>query len=171
MIPGRDRISELVIVLERLTGYYHQLTALAREKLTAMGRNDLDALRVITESEEALIRSVQEQDGLRRQILELVGRAFGIAPQLARRMTASQWLQRLEPNRRAEFESAVKLMRTAGAELSEANRVAGLVAAQVLTHLREVFTAISGASDRSEVYAPSGRMPTPGARVIFEATV
>src|SRR5512145_2113062 len=118
--PGR--LSELATVLERMAGLYGELTVLANDKVAHMGKGDLAALRTDVAREEALVRKSQEQDGLRRQLLEIIGRGYGIAAQAARRMTASQLLQRLEPAKRWELELAVGRLRTAARELAEANR-------------------------------------------------
>jgi hypothetical protein len=170
MSGASDRISELCIVLDRLSGLYDELAGMAREKVMHMGRADLAALREDVSREEGLVRKAQEQDGLRRQLLELIGKGLGIAPQIARRMTSSQLLLRMEPGRRPEVERVVRKLRKAASALSEANRVTGLVSAQVLTHLREVFAAISRPDDGPVVYTPTGRTTPGGARRIFETT-
>lgn len=170
MTTSADRLSELRVVLDRLTGLYAELTALARDKVAHMARADVAALRAEVAREEGLVRKAQEQDGLRRQLLELIGKGFGVAGPVARRMTATQLLRRVDEGRRAEIERSVQGIRRAAAELSEANRVAGLVSAQVLSHMREVFAAISRVDDAPAVYTPHGRAAQGGARRIFETT-
>jgi hypothetical protein len=170
MTSSSDRISELAVLLDRIAGTYRELSALAREKVTQMGAADILALRANADREKELVRKAQEQDGLRRQLMEIIGRGWGMGAQSARRMTASQLLQRVEASQRGEIERAVKNLRQSSGELSEAHRTAGLVASAVLTHLREVFAAISRLDDAPNVYAPNGRVSPGGARRIFEAT-
>ena len=167
--PG-DLLSELGVLLERLTRLYQELAGVARDMVTHMGWADMDALHADVAREEALIRQAQEQDGLRRQLLELIGNGYGVAPMVARRMTSSQLLRRVDPGRRPELEQIIRRLRRAAAELSEANRLTGLASSQVLTHMRELFAAMSRAEDAPAVYTRSGRTALSGTRRIFETT-
>lgn len=165
-----DRLSELMLVFNGLAEHYRELAALAQRKVTLIGKADLASLSAVVTREEAVIPMLQRLEGLRRQLLEWIGRSYGMSPQASRRMSASQLLQRVEPSRRAELERVVQELRRAASDLSEANRIAGLVSAQVLTHLREIFTAISRLDEPHAVYAPSGRRLASASRTLFETT-
>lgn len=163
-----DRLGELIVVLDRLAGLYRDLAAIARRKLGHMARADSEALNMGVALEEELTRTARAQEGLRGQLMELVGRGYGMAPQSARGMSATQLLERAPATCRLDLERSVRRLREAALELMEANRVARLVAQEVLTHLRHVFAAIGAGSESAEVYSPHGRVPEGGSRRIFE---
>ncbi len=167
---ANQRLPGLLVVLDRLTELQRELLSLIREKIQQMRSGNTEGLRACTVREESLVKTIQEQEGLRRQLMEAIGRGYGINPQVARRMPTRQLAERIQGNLRAKFLGAVGRLRGVAGEVVELNRVAALIAQQVLHHLRCVFEAVSASGGRPDTYSPHGRALPSRNRQLFELT-
>ena len=164
------RPSELLLAMERLTELHTRLLSLIHEKIEHMRAGSAERLQACTAGEESLLETIGEQEGLRRQLADDLGRGLGIDPQVARRMPARQLADDPDDRRRAEFANAVERLRGVVGKVADANRVATLIAQQVLGHLRCVFEAVATPDEQPAIYSPHGRMVTSGTRRLFEMT-
>ena len=73
-----ERMGELLVVLDRLAELHRELLSLIRDKIEHMRSADTDRLRAATVREESLLQIIGEQEGLRRQLMDAIGRGYGI---------------------------------------------------------------------------------------------
>jgi hypothetical protein len=167
---GKDRVDDLVHLLDGLTQLHDELLTVVHDKLDQMRAGSIEGMQTCAQREEALVACIAEQEGLRKQLLDVIGRGFGAAPQRARNWTASELADRLiEPQRGVLLEAARRL-RTSIAEVARANRMAGLVAQEVLKHFRHIFTAVAGGSATQPAgYSPRGDVVSVINRALFDA--
>lgn len=162
------RSSELLLVLERLTELHTRLLRLIHEKIEHMRAGDAERLQACAASEEFLIKTIGEQEGLRRQLTDDLGRGWGIEPQAARRMSARQLGDTIDDRVRADFADATDRLRDVVGKVADVNRVATLIAQQVLHHLRCVFEAVAMPDEQPATYSPHGRRVKRETRQLFE---
>ena len=165
-----QRLSELLVVLDRLTELHRDLLGAVRDKIEHMRSGDTAQLQADAVRHESLLKTIHEQEGLRRQLMDAVGRGYGISPQVARRMPARQLAERIEGRLRSGLLEAAERLRGVVREASEVNRVAVLIAQQVLHHLRCVFEAVAAPEGRPDIYSPHGTVVPSGTRRLFEMT-
>ena len=168
--PPDQRLNELLVVLDRLTELHRELLGLTRDKIEHMRSGNTAQLQANTARQESLLKTLHEQDGLRRQLMEAIGRGHGINPQVARRMPARQLAERIEGRLRSGLLDAAERLRGVVREVSEVNRVAVLIAQQVLHHLRCVFEVVAAPDGRPDTYSPHGTVVPSGTRRLFEMT-
>lgn len=139
---NEKRINELLELLNALEGLHRQLSAHARAKIVAMKTNDLPAVHELTEKERQLVARITERDGLRRQLMDAIGKEAGWPPHEGRTLSASQLALRCAgPQRSALLDIAAKL-RERFASVARTTRIAGAIASGILEHLNEVFSAV-----------------------------
>lgn len=167
MRPTVDRrLGDLLVVMERLEGLYLELRQELSNKLEHMRRADHDGMAVSVEREQALVTRINEQEGLRKQVMEQVGRGYGLAPATIRAMPVRRLAERvIEPYRTRLFELADRL-KAVVADVKKANGLINRVSQDVLTHVREIFSVITAAEPASE-YSCSGRTVESKPREMF----
>lgn len=163
-------LGEVLVVLERLTHLHEELHRLTQQKLQHLRAGKHAALGTCAEREAALIQTITDQNGLRRQLFERLGRAYGIAAPTARRMSARDWAARLEEPLDAPLRRAADRLREAVSATSAAHRQAELIVRGVLYHLRQVFAAVSDTDREAGIYSPRGEVVSHGPRRVFELT-
>ena len=77
-------VRDMVRLLDELTATHTELLEAVREKLAAMKRADLHTMREMTIKEQTLARTIQEQEGLRRQLADIIGKKIGLTSGEAR---------------------------------------------------------------------------------------
>ncbi len=164
------RVGQVVQVLSELKHLHDELALVVRRKLDAMRAADTDALRSAVAREEFLAQRIREQDGLRRQIVELIGAALGRSAAESRAMTVSELAECLGEPARSRLLLLAGALRERVRETGELNRVAGAVSREMLRHFRHVFQVMAQASPPSGgVYTRSGFTETRTGMSVFEA--
>jgi len=163
-----QRLTDLMRLLDEMGALHEKLMKLVDARSAAMRRADVQAMRTLLEQEKQLVQHIQQREGLRQQLLDLIGEEVGLGPHASRVMTASQLAQRLvEPQRSLLLSSAQKLQAIV-ARVARANGAAGTLARAVLDHLRCVFDAVTSGLDGTEAYAQRGLRPAPVQARILE---
>ncbi len=169
---SRDRVDELLFLLDGLTRSHEELLAVVRDKVAQMRQASIEGLQQCLRSEEALVARIAEQEGLRKQLMDSIGRTYGTAAHRARAWTRTELAERLVEPQRSQFLEATRRLRGLVADLARANRLAGVVAQQVLKHFRHVFSAMSGSlSGQPTGYSASGNPLAGRNQTLFEALV
>lgn len=162
------RLRDLVTLLDGLHRSHEQLLALVRSKINAMRLADVSAMRDLAEQEQTLAKRVEQREGLRRQLMDKIGEQCGLSSQASRALSVSQIASRLcDPDRTALQQAAQKL-RSIVTKLAQANRVAGAISREVLTHLEWVFASVRPAGGRALAYSGSGAPVAANDTRIFE---
>ena len=163
-----QRVAELLRVLHRMTALHQELEGLIREKIQRMRDGQTELVQACTQREELLLKTLTDQEGLRRQLMDAIGRGFGINPQSARRMPLRQLAERLEGHLRTKLLAALDGLRRAAGDVARVNQVAMVIAQQILHHLRCIFASVSGPQENPALYSPQGRVVAGGGRGLFE---
>ncbi len=151
-----NRLRDLVTLLGDVDGLHRELLQAVRGKTEAMRRSDVPHIQACTEEERSLVIRIQEREGLRRQLMDVIGKDLGLSGRKARTMSASRLAQRLDEPYRTQITEVAATLKGTMTQLVRDNRVAGLIAREVLGHLRGIFSCI-GASVRQPVgYAADG---------------
>ena len=162
------RLSDLIRLLGQLEQLHSELTVLVQAKIEAMKRADMKTLQEHSEREQQLVKRIQEREGLRRQLMDVIGEQLGFPPRSARLMTVSQLASRVpEDQGKAILESADGL-RAAVSNVARVNRIAGIVATELMGHLRQVFAAVAPRDEKGAAYTGDGAMVARKEKRIFE---
>ncbi len=162
------RLGDLVTLLDQLREMYEEMLALIDQKIDAMRKADLDAMRVCQEAEQDLTRRVNEREGLRRQLMDAIGAELRLPPGAGRALSISQLTDKLGKSERAPTISAADRLKNTIAKVAQANRVAGVISGEIVHHLRWVFAAVQPREEKPAAYSGAGVVvPRPGAR-LFE---
>jgi len=150
------RLEDLATLLERLETLHDRLHQAIRRKIEAMRRNDLGAMGDATQEEARLAGQIREREGLRKQLLEALGREAGWPMSGARVLPASELLSRLAEPQRSALAGRVERLRASVARVAQANRLAGAVARGTLDHLGWVFAAVRHEDGKAAGYSDRG---------------
>lgn len=167
---ANQRLSDLIVVLDRLSELHRELLDLTRDKIEHMRSANTEELRICAVREEELVKNINEQEGLRRQLMDVIGRGYGLDPRVARRMPIRQLAERIEDRLRTKLLRAAEQLRRVVSEALEVNRVAAMIAQQVLNHLRCVFEAVAAPDEPPNTYSSRGKAVPGGTRRLFEMT-
>lgn len=159
-------LRELLAGLERLQV---ELVSLIRTKIDAMKKNDLNAMRDLAAREQALAGTIHEREGVRRQLMDAIGRQMGWPPQTARALSLSQLAARVPDAQRAVLLAGGRSLRQAVSRVARANRVAGAVAGQISGHLAWVFASVRPRQGGPAAYTGSGGLVARSENVILDA--
>lgn len=163
-----DLFRRLTQALAELECLHVELADTVSNKIDAMKRADLVAMRDSTASEMALIRRIQERERERAKAAAEVANAVGLRRSNADRATVSQIGERLSEPQAGQLRSAADSLGKSVNHLSRVNRVAGELARGVLAHVRGVFESVATAMDNVEYQRTGSRAAQCGGR-IFEA--
>jgi len=162
------RLKDLVTLFDGLHKLHEQLLTLIRSRIDAMRRADSPAMQSLSEQEQLLVKRVEQREGLRRQLMDKIGEQCGLSSRAARALSVSQFAGRLREPQRTALQQAAQKLREIIAKVAQANRVAGAIAREVLTHLEWVFASVRPASDQPLVYSINGQPPVEHDARIFE---
>lgn len=164
---ANERLTGLLTLLDRLERMHRDLLEVIRDKIEKMLSSNLDGMRDCIAREAALVQEVAEQEGLRRQLMVSLGQEMGIAPGQARVMNVRELAGRVDASRREPLLRAADRLRHTVAQVAEANRVAGLIAREILRHFRHVFAAMTCLENGPGGYTPRGqRQATAGQKLL-----
>jgi hypothetical protein len=166
-IEGK-RLKDLVTVLGQLEQLHKELAALVRAKVDAMRRADVPALREHTESEQSLVNRIQQREGMRRQLMDVIGGGLGLPARSGRKLTVSQLVARVPDKQREDILAAAERLRAAVCGVAQANHLAGTIAGGLVDHLRRVFAAVKPKGERGTAYTGDGVAVAHGGDRIFE---
>jgi len=162
------RLKDLVTLFDGLHKLHEQLLALIRSRIDAMKRSDVAAMQSLSEQEQLLAGRVEQREGLRRQLMDKIGEQCGLSSRAARALSVSQLAGRLDEPQRTTLQQAAQRLRGIIAKVAQANRVAGAISREVLTHLEWVFASVRPASEQPFVYSVNGQAPLANDARIFE---
>ncbi|HNQ24459.1 MAG TPA: flagellar export chaperone FlgN [Phycisphaerae bacterium] len=164
----RQRLADLRQLLETLRGLHQQLLETIERKLAAMRRADFEALRVATMQEQQLVHSIQEREGLRRQLADLLGQQLGLPARGGRTLTVAQLAECLAgPARQGLLETADAL-RAVMNQVVQVNRSAEAVTRRMLEHFEAIFASLAGLHGPAGAYAGNGGAVGVGTQRILE---
>lgn len=163
-----NRLSDLLVVLDRIEGLHIELGHSLAEKLEHMRRCDQEGIHRCTDREQAIAARVTEQEGLRKQLMERIGRGYGLSPKAARALSANQLADRLGPPDSVEVTKRAKRLRNAIDQVSRTNRRVERVSEGILSHLSEAMTSIAGSEEPQSGYTKGGRTKSGRPRELFE---
>ena len=163
-------LRDLIRLLDGLTTAHEDLLGAIRDKLAAMKRADLHTMREMTIKEQALARSIQEREGLRRQLTDSIGHRIGLAPGEARSLTVSQLATRLPSEAGQSLMASAEKLREIMHKVAQSNRVAGVACREVINHMKWVFASVRPKEDAPIGYAGNGTLVGSSSTKLFEAT-
>jgi hypothetical protein len=163
------RLKDLIRLLGQLQQLHEDLATIVKEKVEAMRRADMPTLQKQGERERRLVQRIQQREGLRHQLMDAIGEQLGLPPRAARALTVSQLVGKLPSAQRKGIPEAADHLRTAVSKVARANRVAGMVARELVDHLRRVFAAVRPKSDGDGGYTGHGAATARCENRIFEA--
>jgi hypothetical protein len=162
-----DGLRELIQLLGMITTTHESLLSRINEKIDAVKRADLEALRSATLAEQKLVEEVEKHNGIRRLLMDRVGMSLGFGPAVGRTMTVGQILERLADEPAEALTLASARLRGVMVRVSQANRAAGTICAAMLGHLSAVFTSATSSGREATSYSNRGGLvATHEARII-----
>lgn len=162
------RVRDLVRLMDDMRELYGQLFTCIDSRLAAMKRADWEAMHAGGERSRSITVRLAERDGLRRQLLDAIGRELGLPPSAGRTLTVSDLAARISPDEASALQAAANRLRPVMAGVGQANRVAGFVARGILEHLRWVFEAVVPRTEHSGGYGGDGAAAAPSNAILFE---
>lgn len=163
------RLRDLVTLLEHMNRLYIELETALREQRAAMRSADIDRMQQWDGRARATAARLRERDGLRRQLMELIGGDFGLDRASARTLALSQLAAHL-PEASAECVLEVRRqLANVVARVAQANRITQAATRNVLNHMSWVFSAIRPQGNRPDGYDPAGAVVDGGGSAILEA--
>ncbi len=163
------QLKELVRLLQSLTVLHEGLLEVIREKLSAMKRADLQAMRDATVREQTLVATIQEREGLRRQLMDAIGDELVLSRRAARSISVSQLVKLIPVAPGRSLRAAADQLAQVMHKVAQSNRVAGATCREIVDHMKWVFAAVRPAAEAPVGYAGDGALVGPTSTKIFEA--
>ena len=164
----QKRLRDLMQLLEQTRELYSLLHDAVQAKIKAMKCADLHDMREQTQKEHALAKRLHEREGLRGQLLELIGKDMNLSAHESRSMTLSQLAQHLPQNQVDQLNEISNRLRNTITQVAHANRVAGVTSREVLNHLKWVLDSVKPKDDQPAGYNGDGSAMTSSETKIFE---
>ncbi|MFQ5495572.1 MAG: flagellar export chaperone FlgN [Phycisphaerae bacterium] len=161
-------VRDLVRLFEGLQRIQQRLHQLLQEKMQAVKRADVEALRALDDRERSVVEDLHRRQGLRRQIMDAIGRLAGLPDGNGRSLTVSQLAAHLPADQRSVLLAAAAALGRRVARVVHANRLLGAVSRELLDHLTWVFEAVRPQDDRPDGYAGNGAPARGGETRILE---
>lgn len=164
------RVAQLVTLLEEIQRSYAELGDVLDRKLTAVRRADTAGMAATTRRERFLVDRIGERDGMRRQVMVLLGQAWGIDGSAAEKMSVREVASRTTPALSDRLLALADATRAAMERVSHANRIIDVVGKSMAQHFRSVYDAMTTGLKQRDVYSRSGRPDNTVAVRVFEMT-
>lgn len=164
----QKRLRDLMQLLEQTRELYSQLLDVVQAKIKAMKCADLHDMREQTQKEHTLAKRLHEREGLRGQLMELIGKEMNLSAHEARSITLSQLAQRLPQNQADQLHEISNRLRKTITQVAHVNRVAGVTTREVLNHLKWVLDSVKPKDDQPAGYNGDGSALTSNETKIFE---
>jgi FlgN protein len=155
--------------MDRLRGLHDDLRDTLAEKLERMRTADIDGVGRLIEQEQRLLGRIAEQEGLRKQIMEQLGRKFGMSAAFARTLPATRLAERLDATQGERLLTQAKLLKTAVQSVAVLNKMVNDVSTKVLEHMKDVFASITNDQESNGAYSYTGQTVVGRPRELFEA--
>lgn len=166
---ARQRIEDLIELLNRLSTLHEDLLGAIRRKIDAMKRADIDDMRTFGEKEQSIVVKISEREGLRRQLMDLIGRDLKLPAGSARTVSFKQLVARIPKAWHAALNEAGDRLRSCMTRVAAANRVAGEIARQIVTHLKWVFGSVRPDEGEPVGYSRTGMVVSNAETLLFDA--
>lgn len=156
------------MLLGRLQGLHAELAEAIDRKIDRMRACDVAGINECLGREQELVGQVGEKEGLRRVLTDRVGRSFGMSPQKARRLTATQLARKLPSSQGQRLLENAGRLQEFTRRIARRNRVAGRLSSEMLEHLDTVLLAVAAPSERHGAYSSGGRSVVSAPKRLFE---
>ncbi len=167
MVESRSR--DLVALMCDLKELHEELLSVIGQKLAAMRRADTDALNSCLARERFLSDRIRQQEGLRQQLVRLMGQEIGLPAEAAQQLSLRDLAEELGEPRRAQLLGLAASVREVLAAIDRSNKVATLVTEEMLKHFRRVYAAMARAGHSAGTYSSGGELTTDRPARVFEA--
>lgn len=167
-LPEPKRLKDLIKLLHVLRGLQEELLTVVQGRIDAMKRADIAGLSTLGGRELAIVKRIQEREGLRRQLMDAIGDELGLPSGTARTMTISQLAARVSPDAHDALRKAADDLRDVAMRTAQSNRIAGVVAREILLHMKWVFAAVRPKDAPPVGYAGDGALVGRSDSRIFE---
>lgn len=165
----KKRLNDLIQLLEQTRDLYEQLLQTIQTKIDAMRHADLHEMREQTQQEHALAKRLHEREGLRCQIMELIGIELELSAPQARAMTMSDLSRVVSKSDAQRLMEISNALRDTVTRVAQANRIAGTTTREILNHLKWVMDSVKPRDDQPASYTGDGTLvPSQGTK-LFEA--
>ena len=166
-----EHLRDLTRLLGHLRDLQDRLAGLVQAKVDAMKLADMAVMRELGAKEQAIVAEINEREGLRRRLMDVIGKELGMPEGAARVMTVSQLAARLPAAQATSLTTAAEALRGAVARLAQVNRVSGSATRLILNHLKWVFASVRPKDGKPVAYAGDGAPVGPLGAQLFEAVV
>lgn len=166
---GSSRATDLIKLLQQMQSLYRRLLELVRAKVEAMRRADVHAMRDLNEEEASVVHRLRERDGLRRQLMDVVGAEVGLAKREGRSMAVAALASRMVESDRAELLAAADALKKTAMQTAWANRSARVATRDVLHHLQWVAASIRPRVEPPAGYSREGVTVSRSDTLLFDA--
>lgn len=163
------RLKDLIRLFAVLKDLHGQLASLVQLKIDAMKRSDLTLMAKFSEREQAIVRRLEEREGLRRQLMDSIGGELGLKPRAARAMTVTQLAASLPESSKSDLVASAKALRAVVASVARVNRVASEITRGIAGHLKWVFASVRPKDEGQSGYGAGGTATRTADLRIFEA--
>lgn len=162
------RVNDLVQLLDQLTELHQQLTDVIGLKIRAMRSADMSTLQDVRETEKQLVLRIHEREGFRRQLMDALSSELGVDKPTARQMTLRELEGRVCSSYQDALHEAADKLRAVVSQLARNNRVAGVIAAGLVNHIRWVWSAVRPTGSEDRGYTQEGGRETDKDARFFE---
>ena len=162
------RLNDLIRLLEQTRDIYEQLLQTIQTKIDAMRHADLNEMREQTLQEHALAKLLHEREGLRCQIMELIGIELHMSASQARAMTMSDLSKSVSKSDAKRLMEISGTLRDTVTRVAQANRVAGTTTREILNHLKWVMDSVKPKDDQPINYTDDGTIAPSHDTKLFE---
>ncbi|MGB0716398.1 MAG: flagellar export chaperone FlgN [Phycisphaerae bacterium] len=162
-------VANLCEILSRMQQLHNELAVTIESKIKAMRSAEMDALHEVKDQEQNLLRRINEAEGARRQLMDKLGEELQMPPRTGRVMTVSQLVSRLVEPQSVMVKAAADGLRRAVTEVARSNRLAGIIAKELVNHLQRVWAA-ARPMERRDVYSKDGRTDYHNDNPLFDTT-
>ncbi|MCP4247621.1 MAG: flagellar protein FlgN [bacterium] len=167
-VESRDYSRDLIRVLTELETLHQSLAELIDRKIDRMRSGDVTEINACTAREQELVGRIGEQEGLRRVLTDRIARSFGMSPQKARRMTASQLAERMAQPWASELLAVAERLQRLTTRIENRNRMAGRLSGAILEHMDAVLSAMTAPRPATGAYGRQGVRLSAGPTRLFE---
>ncbi len=165
----QSRSKDLVVLLGDLKRLHEEMLGVIRQKLAAMRQADTDALNSCLARERFLADRISQQEGLRQQLVQIIGKALGLELEARRTLTLSVLAEGLPEPERTQLLGLAAALRECLGQIESANKVAALVTGEMLKHFRQVYSAMARAGQTTGTYSSGGQLTTDRPTQVFDA--
>ena len=168
--PGTKGIAALVSLLDQLQNQHEELHGVIERKIDRMRASDVDGMRTWLQREGELVEAVVDREGLRRGLMTQIGQQLGLSASRACGLSLRQLAERVAEPQRSSLLHATDRLRGSVQRVAQRNRVAGLIAQEILGHFRHVFAAMTTVGEcEPGGYTQQGQCRHGGQRQLFDA--